>query len=165
MHRGHDHDQPTCTTDGDDTHVPKPGHNRREDASVAQWQTPHVKAHSHTTPPNTEPDFDLVEVAFVKALITAPDPTSFLRVAQIPFDARTSSGARLVLLRIETESITDVGSVTPHLGGGSFRYDPLPAKMVTRRERLRFVYFDGRETQVLTLASVRGLQPVQSDKE
>ena len=43
------------------------------------------------------------------------------------------------------DSITDVGRMMPHLGGTSFRYDPLPGKLVTHRERLRFVYFDGKE--------------------
>ena len=60
-----------------------------------------------------------------------------------------------MLLRVETEVVTDVGSVTPHLGGGSFRYDPLPAKLVSRRRRLRFVYFDGKSLRRLSYAEVR----------
>jgi hypothetical protein len=164
MHGRHDDDH-LSHSNGEGLHVAKSGHNRREDSSVAQWQTPHIKEYSHTAQANPDPDVDLVELAFLRALAAAPDPTSFLRVAQIPFEARTSSGTRLVLLRIETESITDVGSVMPHLGGGSFHYHPLPGRMATRRERLRFVYFDGREPQVLTLALVRGLRPIQSDVE
>jgi hypothetical protein len=151
MHGRHDDDRDNRA---------EPGHNGPEGGSVAQWQTPHLKGH---TAASLEPDLDLIEVAFMRGLATAPDATSFLRVAQIPFDAQTSDGTRLVLLRVETECITDVASVTPHLGGASFRYDPLPARMVTRRERLRFVYFDGREPQVLSLASVRGLRPAPSD--
>ncbi|MFZ3241519.1 MAG: hypothetical protein WA196_14045, partial [Pseudolabrys sp.] len=53
--------------------------------------------------------------------------------------------------------LADVGSVTPHLGGSSMRYDPLPASMVSRRRRLRFVYFDGGAASVLTLGEVREL--------
>ena len=34
-----------------------------------------------------------------------------------------------------------MGAVTPPLGGGPFRYDPLPTRLVSRR-LLRFVYFD-----------------------
>jgi hypothetical protein len=163
MHGRHDGNH-LIHADGEGLHSPKPGHNRREDGGVAQWQTPHTKESSHTARENPDPDIDLVELAFVRALAAAPDPTSFLRVAQIPFEARTSNGTRLVLLRIETESITDVGSVMPHLGGGSFSYHPLPGRMASRRERLRFVYFDGREPQALTLAVVRGLRPIQSDE-
>ena len=50
---------------------------------------------------------------------------------------------------------TDVGSLTPHLGGGSFRYDPLPASLVSQRRRLRFVYFDGDKLRPLTFLEVR----------
>ncbi len=56
------------------------------------------------------------------------------------------------LLRVEVDSVADVGSVTPHLGGASFRYDPLPVRMVSRRERLRLVYFDGQKPRMLGLA-------------
>ena len=57
-------------------------------------------------------------------------------------------------------SITDVGSVTPHVGGSSMRYDPLPARMVSQRRRLRFVYFDGAAARMLTLGEVRELTVV-----
>ena len=164
MHGRHD-DDPLRRAEDEDLLLPTPGHNSAGGGRVAQWQTPHLEEHAHATSANPEPDVDLIEVAFIRGLAAAPDPTSFLRVAQIPFEARTSSGTRLVLLRIETESITDVGSVMPHLGGGSFHYHPLPGRMATRRERLRFVYFDGREPQALTLALVRGLRPIQSDVE
>jgi hypothetical protein len=41
--------------------------------------------------------------------------------------------------------------------GLGMRYDPLPASMVSRRRRLRFVYFDGGAASVLTLGEVREL--------
>jgi hypothetical protein len=75
----------------------------------------------------------------------------------VRFSATGSDGAPLSLLRVEIDDVTDMGSLTPHLGGGSFRYDPLPARMVTRRKRLRFVYFDGTSLRALTLAEVRTL--------
>jgi hypothetical protein len=164
MHGRHD-DDPLRRAEDEDLLLPTPGHNSAGGGRVAQWQTPHLEEHAHATSANPEPDVDLIEVAFIRGLAAAPDPTSFLRVAQIPFDARTSDGTRLVLLRVETESIADVGSLTPYLGGASFRYDPLPGKMVTRRERLRFVYFDGQRSQLLTLALVRGLRPIKPDVE
>jgi len=55
---------------------------------------------------------------------------AFLRLAHIPFEAVADDGAKLALLRVEVEAVTDVGSLTPHLGGGSMRFDPLPARMV-----------------------------------
>jgi hypothetical protein len=47
--------------------------------------------------------------------------------------------------------------VTPHLGGASFRYDPLPGKMASRRKRLRLVYFDGQGLRALDLAEATKL--------
>jgi len=42
-------------------------------------------------------------------------------------------------------------------GGGTFRYDPLPAVMVLRRRRLRFVYFDGARLRPLSLTEITAL--------
>lgn len=164
MHRGHDHHHHDHGAGGhghahshSHGHHPAPNHGHSP-RPAAQWQTPHLphghgaEEHSHA-----EPDLDLVEKAFVEGFADASDPTSFLRLANVPFDAITTDGTRVSLLRVETDEVTDVGAVMPHLGGGSFRYDPLPAQMVSRRRRLRFVYFDGRQTLPLTLAEVRAL--------
>jgi hypothetical protein len=67
----------------------------------------------------------------------------------------TANGESLRLLRVEIDALTDVGSLTPHLGGGSFRYDPLPANFVSQRRRLRFVYFDGENLRALSYAELR----------
>ncbi|MCK0196071.1 hypothetical protein MWN34_04005 [Ancylobacter sp. 6x-1] len=164
MHRGHDHHQHDHGDGGHShahshSHDPShgPGHNHGHGPRrAAQWQTPHLPAQ----PPaeehvHEEPDLDLVEKAFVEGFGSASDPTSFLRLANIPFEAVATDGARLALLRVETQEATDMGAVMPHLGGGSFRYDPLPAAMVSRRRTLRFVYFDGRAPRPLSLAEVR----------
>ena len=152
MHRGHDHDHfhPYDVPAG---HL---GHNHAP--ATAQWQTPHRP----DLPPETdhhhpEPDLDLVEKAFVDAFPKVPDPTSFLRLAGIPFEARTSDGAELKLLRVTQENRVDIGSLAPHLGGSTFRYDPLPAAMVSKRERLAFVYFDGSDTRSLSFEEARAL--------
>jgi hypothetical protein len=163
MHRGHDHDHHHLNGGGGSlggshpaAHAPI-GHNRA--SAPAQWQTPHLdktSQHAHADP-QSEPDLDQVEAAFVDGFALAPDPTSFLRLASIPFEATTATGEKLVLLRVETDAVVDVGSVMPHLGGTSFRYDPLPAKMAAKRRRLRFVYFDGKGLRPLTFAEARGL--------
>lgn len=103
-------------------------------------------------------DLDLVEKAFVKGFAAAEDPTSFLRLAKIPFEAIAPDSTRLVLLRVEMDHAVDVGSVTPHLGGESFRYDVLPARMLSKREHLSFVYSDGKTLRRLLLAEVRDLR-------
>ncbi len=159
MHRGHDHHHHDFGGGG--VHF-GPGHNHAgAPQRVVQWQRPHLDAtHEHGAHDQVEPDLDLVETAFVEGFAGAPDPTSFLRLAQVPFEATAPDGARLALLRVEVDAVTDVGSVMPHLGGETFRYDPLPAKMVTRRRRLRFIYGDGRAAHALSFAEVRGLKAV-----
>lgn len=148
---GHSHDH--NHGHGHDHH-----HHAHNHRGPVQWQTPHLPpgatgpAHS---PP--EPDFDLVETAFVESFATCSDPTSFLRLAGVPFTGTAPDGATLSLLRVELDHATDVGTVTPHLGGGSFRYDPLPAKMVSRRRRLRLAYHDGTTVRGLTLAEAKAL--------
>src|SRR5262245_218186 len=128
---------------GDVNGVAGMGHNQAA-AHAVQWQRPHLPAEPdvrQAAPP--EADLDLVEVAFSDGFAVSRDPTSFLRVAQVPFEAVAPDGKRVVLLRVEIDAVADVGSVTPHLGGASFRYDPLPARMVSNRRSLRFIYFDG----------------------
>jgi hypothetical protein len=166
MHRGHHHHDPGHGAGGltvapRDPQAFGPGHNHAGGLHrVAQWQAPHLEHPHDAEAGGPEPDLDLVETAFVEAFATASDPTSFLRLAQVPFRATTPDGAELSLLRVEVDDVTDVGSVMPHLGGESFRYDPLPAALVARRRRLRFVYGDGTVLRALNFAQVRGLKTV-----
>jgi len=105
-----------------------------------------------------EPDLDKVEKAFVDGFLAAADPTSFLRLAHVPFEM-VRDATTLRLLRVEIDALTDVGSLTPHLGGGSFRYDPLPSNFVSQRRRLRFVFFDGTGLLALSYAEIRDAEP------
>jgi hypothetical protein len=154
MHEDHHHH-------GHGHHDHGPGHNHPP-RQVAQWQTPHRPAGAASpAPEQPEPDFDLVEAAFAEGFATASDPTSFLRLAGVPFEGTDGVGRRLCLLRVELEQVADLGAVTPHLGGGSFRYDPLPAKLVARRRRLRLVYHDGSGLQALSLGQAKLLAPAE----
>jgi hypothetical protein len=148
MHQGHDHGNGAAGA----------GHNHVQPArGTAQWQTPHLPHYRQHDHDRLEPDLDLVEMAFVEGFATAKDPASFLRLARIPFEAVDAQGHRLVMLRVESDAVTDVGALMPQLGGGAMRYDPLPARMVTDRRRLRFVYFDGSAPRALSLGEVREL--------
>jgi hypothetical protein len=157
MHRDHDHGP----DDGHRQDHGGLGHNHaHEPRPPAQWQTPHLDRAAESSRTNERaPDLDLVETTFVEGFLAARDATSFLRLANIPFEMELPDGARLVLLRVEIDTAADVGSVTPHLGGGSFRYEPLPEPLVSRRRRLRFVYFDGTSLRPLSFADLRALMP------
>lgn len=162
MHRGHHHHPHDHGHDHahDDRHGHDhgPGHNAMGRRTV-QWQTPHDPAAAQKPAALPEPDFDLVETAFVAGFANAPDPVSFLRLARVPFTGRTAEGETLQLLRVETDEAVDVASITPHLGGASMRYDPLPPRMVSRRRRLAFIYFDGKSARRLSFAETLALKP------
>ncbi len=150
MHDDHSHDD----DNSHHGHDYGPGHNAPR---PVQWQTPHDTYAQSARVKSPAPDFDLVETAFIAGFTNAPDPTSFLRLARIPFEGQSVKGELLKLLRVETDEAVDVASITPHLGGASMRYDPMPAKMVSRRRRLAFVYFDGRAVQKLSFAEALAL--------
>ena len=160
----HDHSHPHAHPHSHaHPHTHGPGHNA---PGTAQWQTPHLPDSAPLIPESAlEPDFDLVEQAFAQSFPAAADPTSFLRLAGVPFVGARADGSRLFLLRVEQDEATDVGSVTPGLGGAGFRYAPMPERMVSRRRRLAFVYFDGQTTVLLALAEARALtdHSLQSD--
>ena len=135
------------------------GHNR-ERPTATQWQTPHLP-HTHEQVAHASDeyrDLDLVEQAFILGFAAASDPTSFLRLAGVPFEGTTTDGISLKLLRVEQGQATDIGSITPHLGGETFRYDPLPQKLVSRRNDLAFIYFDGERTRQLSLLEAKALE-------
>jgi hypothetical protein len=158
MHGGHDHHHGNGGGGSPGVARAGIGHNRPGDAKrPLQWQTPHRHDALPEEAPPVEADLDLVETAFVEGFLLAGDPTSFLRLARVPFEGAAADGAKLVLLRVEIDSVADIGSITPHLGGETFRYDPLPARMVSRRKRLRLVYFDGQEPRLLGLAEALAL--------
>jgi hypothetical protein len=158
-HHGHDH-----THDHGHHHHPHGlGHNGAR--RPLQWQTPHDPTAIQGEDRLGEPDLDLVEAAFVTGFANAPDPTSFLRLARIPFAGQTADGNVLKLLRVETEEAVDVGAVSPPLGGGPMRHDPLPAKLISRRRRLAFVYFVGMRARSLSFAEALALAPAQAEDD
>lgn len=126
---------------------------------AAQWQTPHDPHAGTVEAPISDEyrDLDLVEQTFCEAFATASDPTSFLRLAGVPFTGISPSGKTLHLLRVEQNAATDIGSVMPQLGGEDYRYDPLPARLTSRREKLVFIYFNGQSAEKLDLAAARAL--------
>jgi hypothetical protein len=158
MHDDHHHDH-DHHHHGDGHHHPHPlGHNGPAGRPV-QWQTPHLPPDQTQEPPVDlgMVDLDLVETAFLEGFARAPDPSSFLRLAGIPFVGETAEGSRLHLLRVETEDLVDVGAVMPLVGGAGVAYHPLPTRLTSHRRRLAFIYHDGAEQKHLGFAAARAL--------
>jgi hypothetical protein len=94
-------------------HDGHPHHHHR--IPVAAWGTtiarppmadaPHRPPAPHG-PDQAEPDLDLVETAFLDAFPQCPDPTSFLRLAGVPFTGKGKDGVILSLLRVEANQAT-----------------------------------------------------------
>jgi hypothetical protein len=154
-HHHHDADADYEHTHHPHVHEPGPGHNRPK--ASTQWQVLHYAEDADPTPPEQR-DLDLIESSFVEGFGRAPDPTSFLRLACIPFVGVDATGRSLHLLRVEIEGLTDIGAVSPLLGGTGVRYDPLPARLVSQRRRLVFAYHDGRGIVRLRFAEARALR-------
>jgi hypothetical protein len=147
----------------DDHDGPGPGHNAPPRRPL-QWQTPH-RADDHDAPAaeQAEADLDLVEAAFVQGFEQAPDPTSFLRLARVPF-VTERGGRKLELLRVETHCRTDVAALAPQLGGAGHRVAPLPAALVGRRKSLRFIYLGSAGQESLSLAEIRPLPDLTPER-
>ena len=106
-----------------------------------------------------EPDLDLVEMAFVEGFATAKDPASFLRLARIPFEAVDAAGTKLVMLRVESDAVTDVGALMPHLGGGAHALRPAAGAHGRRTGgACASSISTAARRGVLTLGEVRGLK-------
>ncbi|TIL21554.1 MAG: hypothetical protein E5Y87_07385, partial [Mesorhizobium sp.] len=80
---------------GHHDHPHAPGHNGPAGKPL-QWQTPHRPDQAHEPPVDpASVDLDLVETAFLEGFARAPDPSSFLRLAGIPFVGEMANGVRL----------------------------------------------------------------------
>lgn len=160
MHDDHHHDHGHGHHhNGDGHHHTQPlGHNGPAGRPV-QWQTPHLPHEQIQEPPvdARTVDLDLVETAFLEGFARAPDPSSFLRLAGIPFVGEMADGSRLHLLRVETEDLVDVGAVMPLVGGAGVAYHPLPTRLTSHRRCLAFIYHDGAEPKHLGFAAARAL--------
>ncbi|GLS41112.1 hypothetical protein GCM10010869_67090 [Mesorhizobium tianshanense] len=155
-HHSHDHGHHHHGPDGRHDRHPL-GHNGPAGKPL-QWQTPHLPDQAHEPPADpSSVDLDLVETAFLEGFARAPDPSSFLRLAGIPFVGEMADGVRLHLLRVETEDLVDVGAVMPLVGGTGVAYHPLPARLTSHRRRLAFIYHDGTEQKPLGFAAARTL--------
>lgn len=138
------------------------GHNRAP-KGYAAWELPRDDASgSANDSTESEPDFDLVEKSFVDGAHNHPDPTSFLRLASVPFHARLADGNEGYLLGYVIEDVVEVGSVMPTIGDGPANYNVVPASRVAKRRHLYFQYWTKKGEVRLSLAQARGLKSVSA---
>lgn len=138
------------------------GHNGAP-KGYAAWELPRDKASSSADGGSApEPDFDLVERSFVDGAHNHPDPTSFLRLASVPFHARLLDGSDGYLLGYVIEDVVEVGAVMPTIGDGPANYNVVPASRLAKRRHLFFQYWTKKGEIRLSLAQARGLKALPS---
>ena len=133
MHDGHDHHH-----DHDQRRL---GHNGQRPAAPMADAASAARRRPHRAGALREPDLDLVETAFVEPSRGRPTRRASSASPAFRSSARPRTERVLSLLRVEVNQTTDIGALTPHLGGAGHRYDPLPAKMTSRRQRLALGLF------------------------
>lgn len=138
-------------------HLHPHGHNRQLER-VAEWELPRAPGGSPAMAAAVEPDFDLVEASFIDAARNHPDPTSFLRLVNVPFRAALADGRIGYLLGYLIEDVVEVGTVSPGFGGADVTYTVVPASRSRARRHLRFRYWTSRGELSLTLAEARALK-------
>ena len=115
-------EEATCTRDTTHEHHQgngaSAGHNHRAPPHAAQWQTPHLP-HNRDRDDITSTKRIWIWWKRLSSRVLRPAPIRPVSCDWRACHLRRSmrAGRRLQLLRVETDSITDVGSVTPHLGG------------------------------------------------
>ena len=104
MYHDHHHDHHAHSRHVDENGCPisacaRSGHNSRP--GPVQWQVPHRRSEEKpgTAQPDTR-DLDLVEASFVEGFARCSDPTSFLRLAGVPFTAAQENSSRTPTGRI-----------------------------------------------------------------
>jgi hypothetical protein len=137
------------------------GHNQ-PGPHATQWQGPLSRPGAASAA--EEPDFDLVEEAFCEAAAIASDPTSFLRLAGVPFVADLGGGNRMRLLSFSIANETEVGAIAPGFAAADPVYHPLPASRVRKLRRLRFTYHTAEGAKEFSLSEVRNLPDFAQDQ-
>ena len=127
---GHDHDQ--------DHHHAR-AHERAAEQRHRQWH---------------EEELQEIEAAFIAGFRDASDKQAFLRLSGIPLSLERSDQTALKLIEVKLEDAFTVGSASPGFGTRELSYQPLPAALVGRATKLRFVYVSADDLAEKTLAEV-----------
>ena len=113
----------------------------------------HLHSHPHVSGKTIAKD-DLVQLAeaFIEGFRDADDKTSFLRLANIPFEVPGRAGApSLKLVDATVSNGYQIGTAAPGFGSDDLVYMPYPGSMVRARTQMVFTYVSLRERRDLNL--------------
>jgi hypothetical protein len=129
-HHGHDH--------GHDNHHAR-AHDKVAEHQHRQWHEEELKE---------------VETAFIAGFRDAPDKQAFLRLSGVPLGLERAGQTSLKLIEVKLEDTFTIGSASPGFGTRELSYQPLPAALVARATKLRFVYVSVDDLAEKSLAEV-----------
>jgi hypothetical protein len=96
--------------------------------------------HSHFHPTSNAEELKVLTSAFVEGFRGAEDKTSYLRLANIPFQREGSDGLTLHLVDASIVANWQIGTASPAFATRELAYMPFPGEMVTNRETMTFTY-------------------------
>lgn len=108
--------------------------------------------HSHMHDDDEAADLQVLAAQFIDGFLQAKDKTSYLKLAGVPFERASASGAKALKL-VDVELTTDwqVGTASPSFGSRELSYLPFPGEMVRERTNMSLVYVSMDEKSMLDI--------------
>ncbi|MEL6278757.1 MAG: hypothetical protein AAFR28_07745 [Pseudomonadota bacterium] len=143
----HDHDHDHRHAHGHDhthTHTHGPGHNGAEGAPY------HL--HSHMSPDDEAAELQALTAQFIEGFTQATDKAAFLRLAGVPLEIPSDSGAgALKLVDVSITHQWQVGAASPAFGSDELSYLPYPGDLIKERVNCALIYVSLKERRDVDL--------------
>lgn len=149
----------TMHDDHDASHAHVRGGNHHGGAGHNHPRHDHLYSHTHGDSANERrEELKVLATAFVNGFRLSVDKTSYLRLANIPFQREGSDGLKMHLVDVQIISNWQIGTASPAFASRELSYMPYPGKMVTERETMQFTYVsltERADTDLLEILSAR----------
>lgn len=123
-------------------HSHGPGHNHAHGDHL----------HSHLHPEDEAADLQVLATQFIDGFLQARDKSSYLKLAGVPFERPSASGAKaLKLIDVELKTEWQVGTASPSFGSRELSYLPFPGEMVRERTNMSLIYVSMDEKSTLDI--------------
>jgi len=108
--------------------------------------------HSHMHEQDEAADIQVLATQFIDGFMQAKDKSSYLKLAGVPFERPSASGAKaLKLIDIELKTEWQVGTASPSFGSRELSYLPFPGEMVQERTNMSLIYVSMDEKSLLDI--------------
>ncbi len=101
----------------------------------------HLHSHVHgDSAREKQEELQVLAAAFIDGYRQAKDKTSYLRLADIPFQRKGKDGLKMHLVDVTIASNWQIGTASPAFASRELVYLPYPGEMVAARESITFTY-------------------------